>query len=136
MSTTVLTNAHVSIDGNDLSDHVKQVTLPYGCDEVDDTHMGDDTHQMIAGLKTWSVDIEFSQDFAASNLDSILFPLVGAAAVTVIVRPTASAVSATNPNYTGSAILSSYPPFGGTVGDKATTNVHMASAGTLSRATS
>lgn len=136
MSTFVLTNAFVSIDGNDVSDHVSQVTLPYACDEVDDTHMADDTHQMIAGLKTWSADIEFSQDFAASNLDSILFPLVGAAAFTVIIRPLATSVSTSNPNYTGSAILSSYPPLGGSVGDKAKTTAHLAAAGTLSRATS
>lgn len=136
MSTFVLTNAHVTIDGNDVSDHVSQVTLPYGCDEVDDTHMGDDTHESKAGLKTWSADIEFSQDFAASNLDSILFPLVGAAAVTIIIRPTAAVVGTGNPNFTGSAILSSYPILGGSVGDKSKTTVHFGSAGTLSRATS
>ena len=136
MATFVLTNAFVSIDGNDVSDHISQVTLPYGCDEVDDTHMADDTHQMKAGLKTWSADFELSQDFAAGNIDALMFPLVGGAAVTVIVRPDAGTVSTSNPNFTGSAILSNYPILGGSVGDKAKTSLHMAAAGTLSRATS
>ena len=135
MSTFVFTDAFVSIDGNDVSDHCTSVTLNYSADEADDTNFADDTHLMIGGLKNWSVDFEFSQDFATSNIDSILFPLVGTTS-TIIVRPTASSVSTANPNYTGSALLSTYNPFSGNVGDKATASAHFAAAGTLTRVTS
>jgi len=135
MATLVLTNAFVSIDGNNVSDHVRSVSLDYAADMIEDTNMGDDTHIMLGGLKTWSMSIEFAQDFAASNLDSILFPLVGTT-FTVIARPDAGSVSTSNPNYTGTGILASTPPFGNGVGELATASVDIQSAGTLSRATS
>ena len=135
MAKFVLTDAFVSIDGNDLSSSCRSVTINYGADEADDTHFADDTHQFIGGLKTWSMEMEFSADFAASQVDSILFPLVGTT-FTVIVRPTSSAVSSTNPNYTGTALLSSFNPIQGAVGDKATQTVTLSAGGTLSRATS
>lgn len=135
MAKIVLTDAFISIDANDLSAACKAVTLNYSADEVDDTHFGDDTHQMMGGLKNWSIDLEFSQDFAASDVDSILFPLVGTQ-IAVIVRPTSSAVSTSNPNYTGTALFPSYTPLTGNVGDKSNASVRLVSAGTLSRATS
>lgn len=136
MSAFVFTDASVTINSVDLSDHVKSVSVDYSAAAEDDTVMGDDTKSSIAGLLEWSMSVEFAQDHAASKVDATLFPLIGAAAFTVIVRPTSASVSATNPNFTGSAILTSYPPMGGGVGDFATTTAEFASAGTLSRATS
>lgn len=132
MSTFVLDNTFVSIDGNDVSDHVKSAGLNYSADEVDNTHMGDLTHLMLGGLKDWSIDIEISQDFASSQIDSIIFPLVGTI-IPVILRPTAGAVSATNPNYVGQALLTTYNPFSGSVGDLAGTTINLKAAGTLTR---
>ena len=136
MPAFVLTDASVTINSVDLSDHVKSVNLDYTAAGEDDTVMGDDTKSSIAGLLEWNLSVEFAQDHAASNVDATLFPLIGAAGFTVIVRPTSASVSATNPNFTGTAILTSYPPIGGSVGDFATTSAEFASAGTLSRATS
>ena len=127
MATTVLTNAFVSIDGNDVSDHVRSVTLNYAADMIEDTNMGDSTHIRLGGLKDWSIEAEFAQDFAASNLDSILFPLVGTT-FPVIVRPDAGAVSTSNPNYSGTGILETYPPLGNPVGELATTTVTIQAA--------
>jgi hypothetical protein len=136
MAKMVLTDAFVSISGNDVSDHVKSVSLNYAADMQDATAMGDGTHKRLGGLKDWSMDVEFHQDFAAANLDSILFPLVGTS-FTVIARPVKStAVGTGNPNYTGTAILESYKPLGGSVGDLAMCNITLQGNGTLSRATS
>lgn len=136
MGKFVLTDAYVSIDGNDMSDHVASVTVNYSAEMQDDTAMGDGTHKRIGGLKDWSVDIEFHQDFASSNVDAILFPLVGST-FTIIVRPVKTGgVGSTNPNYTGTAILESYKPLGGSVGDLAKASVTIPGSGTLSRATS
>lgn len=136
MATIVLTDAFVSINGVDLSDHVKSVTLPYAAEMLDDTVMGDDTRSNKGGLKTWSITIEFLNDWAANEVDATLFPLVGST-FTIIVRPVnTGGVSATNPNFTGTGILESYPPLGNQVGELATTSVTVQSAGTLSRATS
>jgi hypothetical protein len=135
MTTLVLTDASVVINSVDLSDHVRSVTINYSADMVEDTNMGDDTHTMLGGLKNWSMDIEFAQDYAAGEVDATLFALVGTS-FTIDVKPTSGAVSATNPKYTGTGILESYNPVSGSIGDLATASVTVQAAGTLSRATS
>lgn len=134
MAKLVLTNAFVSVGGNNISDHVRTVTLNYAAEEVDDTTMGQDTRTNLGGLKTWSIDLEVANDFAASQIDSIMFPLVGTA-VAVIFRPTSAVVGPTNPQYSGTGMLSSYNPVGQSVGDLATAPITIVSAGTLARAT-
>lgn len=135
MSTLVFKNGYVSINGVDLSDHVKKATLNYSAEMLDDTVMGDDTKSNMAGLKEWSVDIEFLQDYAASEVDATLFDLVGADAFPIILKPNGSTTSTTNPKYTGNAVLESYSPMDGSVGDIASTSITLQAAGTLSRAT-
>ena len=97
--------------------------------------MGDGTEKSAGGLKVWSITLNLFQDFASSNVDSILFPLVGTT-FTVAVKPVNTTTSATNPSYNGTGMLSSYPVFGGSVGDEATTSITINSAGTLARSTS
>jgi hypothetical protein len=132
MGTLVLTDASVIINAVDLSDHVRSVTINYSADMVEDTNMGDDTHLMKGGLKNWSMDIEFSQDYAAANVDATLFPLVGAE-FTVAVQPTSGAISATNPSYGGTGILESYTPIGGSIGELLVAPITIQAAGTLVR---
>lgn len=134
MSSLTFNDAFVSIGGTDLSDWVMSVTLPRGVESLDETAMGDTTRKNKGGLKTWNVEVEFKQDFAAGGPDATLDPLVGTTA-TIIVRPTSAAVSATNPNYTGTGLITNYQPFGNSVGDLATCSVSIESAGTMTRAT-
>jgi len=134
MAQLVLTDASVTINSVDLSDHVKSVTLNYSADMNDDSAMGDTTHSRIGGLKDWSLDIEFQQDYASSKVDATLFPLVGST-FTVIVIPVNDTVTATNPSFSGTGILESYPPIAGAVGDEALASVTIQSAGTLARNT-
>lgn len=134
MSSIVLTDAFVSIGGVDLSDWVMSVTLPRGVESLDETTMGATTRINKGGLKTWNIEVELKQDFAAGGPDATLDPLVGTTA-TIIVRPTSAAVSATNPNYTGTGLITNYQPFGNSVGDLATCSVSIESAGTMTRAT-
>ena len=136
MATFVYTDASVVVNSFDLSDHVKSCTLNYEAEMLDDTVMGDTTRSNIAGLLNWSIDVEFLQDFASAKVDATLFTLVGAAAFTVTVKPTSGSVSATNPSFSGSAVLESYPPMSGSVGDLETASATFRSAGTLTRATS
>lgn len=135
MATLVFTDGFVSIDSNDISDHVVSVTLNYEGEIIDETAMGDTTRIAKGGLLAWSFEVELHQDFATSQIDSIMFPLVNTV-VTVIFRPTSGAVSTSNPNYTGSALITTWPPFGNAVGELAMATAAGTSAGTLSRATS
>lgn len=118
-----------------LSGFVRGVTLNVSADELDDSAMGDTYRSRIGGLKSFSVSPEFNSDFAASAVDATIWPLLGTT-TTVKVRPTSSAIGATNPEYSGSVLVSQYNPFGNSVGDLATVSVQWPGAGTLSRATS
>jgi hypothetical protein len=131
----VFIDAFVSINAKDLSAFVRSVTINYAAEMVDETTMGALTRINKGGLKTWSVDVEFKQDFGATPAPDIdLFSLVGTA-VPLIIRPVkATVVGATNPNWTGTGILETYPPLGNSVGDLATTTATFQSAGTLTRA--
>lgn len=116
MATQIFKNGFVSINGNDLSSDVQSVEISRSVEQQDDTTMGDNTRSVKGGLKGWSATVTFVQDFANAALDSILDPLVGTT-VPIIVRPDAGAVSTSNPNYSGNALVASYNPIGGSVGD-------------------
>lgn len=135
MASTVLTNAFISWNSVDLSDFLKSATLNYEAEMQDETAMGDTTRINLGGLKNWSIDLEFNGDEASSATAQTLFPDVGVQR-TVILRPDAGSVSATNPNYTGTGILASFSPLSGGVGDLNRNPVRIMSAGALSRATS
>lgn len=136
MAEFVLKDAHVTINSVDLSDHVRQVTIQHGADLPDRTAMGDDSRRRLPGLKDWSATVEFNQDFDASKVDATLNGLVGAASFAVAFRPTSGATSATNPQYSGSALLESYPILSGAIGDAAVVSITLQGDGDLARATS
>jgi hypothetical protein len=133
MASIVLTNAKVSINAVDLSDHVRSVKINYKAEVPENTAMGSTTKTRLPGLKDWDVEVEFNQDWAAANVDATLFPLVGAAAFAVSILPVNAAASSTNPNYNGNALLESYPPMGQKVGDVAITTITLRGTGTLTR---
>lgn len=134
MATLIYDDASVVINAVDLSDHVQSATINYSAELQDETAMGDDTRINKGGLKNWSIDVQFKQDFASGEVDATLFSLVGST-FTITVKPTSAAVGTTNPSYSGTGILESYTPLGGNVGDLLTAPVTIQSAGTLTRAT-
>lgn len=137
MAAFTLTDAEITINGTDLSAFVMSATLNYANDLQEDTSMGDDTRTRLSGLNDWSLEVTFKQDFDSGSVDDTLFSLVGGSAVTVTMMANKTdGVSATNPKYTGSAVLESYPPFGNAVGELAQVSVTFQSAGSLSRSTS
>ena len=102
------TNGKVTIAGVDLSARVKSWSISYNADMLDASKMGDLTKVNLAGLKEWSLNVDFIDDLAVSgagSVDATLFPLVGAAAFTVAARVDAGAISTTNPEFTGLAVL-------------------------------
>ena len=128
------TDAFVSVGGTDLSDHVESVTINYSATMLDASAMGDDAKFNLSGLKEWSMQFEFKQDYAAGSVDAVL-PLIGGAAAALIVRPKKSTpVGAGNPNYSGIVVLASYNPASGAHGSLHTASATFQSAGTLSRA--
>jgi hypothetical protein len=131
------TNAYLTVNAVDLSARVKSLTLNYSGVMLDASAMGHTTKVNLSGLIDWSLNVEFEEEFAAAGSNSVdvtLFPLVGAAAIALVFKPANAAVGATNPSYTGNAVLQTYP-IGGRHGDLLTTSVVFQCAGTLTRAT-
>lgn len=128
-------NGYLMVNSVDLSDHVRSISLSYSAAEVEDNNMGDSTQQRLAGLKDWSLSVEFSQDFASGKVDATLFDLVGAAPFAVHVKPVNDTIAVTNPDFTGNVILTEYPVLDGAAGDLATTSVSFVAAGDLTRDT-
>jgi hypothetical protein len=122
MAKLVLTDVVVTIAGNPVSDHIASVTITSDTAEVATTAFGGTAVTRVGGLRDNSVQLEFHQDFAASNLESIIYPLIGTV-VAIAVKPTSGAISATNPEYQFNALVSSWSPIAGAVGDLATVSV-------------
>ena len=114
--------------------YVRSITLNYSADILDKTAAGDDFRSRIAGIKQWSMTVEFNQDYAASKVDATLFDYIGSTAKRINIRPTTSVTGAANPRFYGEALLESYPPIGGGVGDLATVGVTFQGDGILTRA--
>lgn len=134
MAHFVFTDGFFSWKAVDLSAHCKSITLNYEADAVDDTMMGDTSEVLLGGVKRWSVEIEARTDEAAAALNATLFPDVGTTG-TVIVRGKSDAVSATNPNYTGTGLLTTLSPLGGSHGEAAAASITIRGSGALSQAT-
>ena len=131
----MLYDAYFVLNSVNLSANVKSIRLPYGVESLDDTAMGDTTRTHLGGLKTWSIEVDLLQDYASSSTDQTLNALVGSTYAFEI-RPTSGSVSATNPKWTGTALVKDYQPIGGTVGELHMTRLVLESASALTRATS
>lgn len=133
MAVLVLTNASITINSVTLSSSANSVTLNYEVDSVESTGFGAGGHTFIGGLQNNSCEIQFMQDFAASNVEATVYPLVGTT-TTVVIKPVNSATGATNPAYTlTGTFLASHTPVAGAVGELATTTLTF-TGGTLTKA--
>ena len=127
MAKFILKNAFFSFNAVDLSDHVRAIDTPLNTNTQDQTVMSDNTEHMLAGLKSGDWSLTFAQDFAASKVDATFFADWSAGTErAVIVRADAGAVSATNPRFMASMIVSDYTPIGGSVGDLAEAPITLA----------
>ena len=135
MAVLVLTDADITVNGVVLSDRANSVTLNYEIDSVEVTAFGSTGHKFTGGLQNNSCDIEFMQDFAASETEATIYPLVGTT-TTVTVRGSSTATSATNPLYTLSGtFLAAHTPVAAAVGELAMTSLTF-TGGTLVKTTS
>jgi hypothetical protein len=130
MATLIYTDAYFLLNAVNVSGWTRSLTLNYEAEMLDDTVMGTTgTRSNRPGLKSWSIDAEFLQDFVAGGPDATLFPLVGAVPFPIEMRPTSAAAGPNNPKYTGNAVLETYPPLSGEVGALGTITATLRSGG-------
>ena len=127
-------SAVLTIGGVDLSDKMTSASLDIEYDSIPTTAFGDAVETLIAGMGRATLNISFNADFAASEVDATLNGLVGTATAFVF-KPTDASVSATNPSYSGSALVTAYTPISAEVGSLSTFSVSWPVSGALVRAT-
>jgi hypothetical protein len=134
MAKLVLTDASLTINSVALSDHANSVTLNYEIDSVETTAFGSTGHTFTGGLQNLSVEVALMQDYAATNVEATIYPLVGTT-TTLVIKATSGATSATNPQYTiTGAYLAAHTPVAGAVGELAMTTLSF-TGGTIAKAT-
>ena len=135
MAAFMLNNASVSINGTDLSSAVTSITFSEEADQLETTAMGDDNRTMIGGLKSGTIDLEFNQDLAASNVQATIRALLGTVTA-IIVKSDAGSTAADNPQWTFNALVTEWPSINGTVGELATASVSWPITGAVTQAVS
>jgi predicted secreted protein len=126
----------VTVGTTVLSDSINSVTLDITTDEIETTAFGaaGGYRTRIGGLKDASVSLDFHQDFGAGAVDALLFPLMGST-VAVSIAPTSGTITASNPLYSFTALVTQYQPYAGAVGDLATFSVTWPVSGPVTRGT-
>lgn len=134
MAKQVITAEYVALNGTDISSYCHKGELSIEADEGDVTTFGSSGwKEVLGGLKSGELSVDVKDDVAASQIDSILWPLFGTV-VTFEVRLSNAAVGASNPKYTGSVLVKEHK-FGGGVGDVAEKSMSFPTTGAITRAT-
>lgn len=135
MARIVLTDVSVVINSVNLSDHIASVTLTTSEDVVDTSAFSSTIaagRTRVAGLVDNSVTLEFHQDFATSSVEQTIYPLLGST-TSVVIKPTSGAVSASNPSFSFTALVSEWQELSGSVGDLATASVTWPISGAITK---
>ena len=124
-TTTFLSNATINITQGatttDLSDQANAVTITIGQDALESTAFGDTGHKFTGGLQSVDVSITFFLSYGATEVEAILASCVGTGTTTLVISPSGTTESATNPEYTiTNAMLANFTPINSTVGELAT----------------
>jgi len=108
--------ASVTFNSVDLSAYVTAVTINQSFDELEVTAMGDTAHKFAKGLEASTITLDFLNDNAAATVIPTLRAAYGTT-VTLVIKQSSAAVSATNPSYTASVLVNNLQNINGAVGD-------------------
>ena len=134
MAKFAATDFDITIGGTDFSDSLAAVTLDISREQLEITAFGDSARRYIGGLQDSSVTLSFHQDFASGSVDETIFSNLGGT-VAIVIKPTSSAVSSSNPSYTFNALVVQSVPFSSNVGDLATQDLTFPVDGAITRGT-
>lgn len=135
----VIKSGVVQIDGADISDLVRSVTVHREYADVDGTGLGSGgAMEHKAGLRNDSFTLNAKSSYqATTGLDAIFEELFETETeFEVSVQPFAGGVSDTNPAYVGTVLLLTYDPISGEVGALSTTELNMPCQGRIAKQTS
>ena len=115
-TSTYLSNPVVTINAVDMSDQCTSAVFTRLIESLESTAFGQTNRSYVGGLENSTLTVTMYNSFAASETYATLKTLVGTQ-VTVKIKPTSAATSATNPESTlTSAYLESLPIVNGAIG--------------------
>ena len=115
-STTYLSNPVVTINAVDVSDQCTSAVFTRLIESLESTSFGQTNRSYVGGLENSTLTVSMYNSFAVSETYATLSALVGTQ-VTVKIKPTSAATSATNPESTlTGAYLESLPIVNGQLG--------------------
>ena len=136
MSKFVVTGTKVTLNGTDISSSCARAELVINAAEVDVTDFGSaGWTEVIGGLKSGSVSLDFHADFGAGAVSNLFQNLVGTIGTVTLIAANGTAASATTPEYEATVLVNSFSPVAGAVGDLATFSVTFPTSGAVSYAT-
>ena len=77
MAVTILVTPQIVIGGVDLTNRIDTVTLEETFADVDTTAFGSTSKTRVAGLGDHKFSASFQQDFATSEVEQTIYPLIG-----------------------------------------------------------
>lgn len=124
-TSTFLSNATVNITQGvttwDVSDQLSSVSVQIGYAELDATTLGDTGSKAVKGLQTVEVSMSLFLSYGAGEIEDMIQACVGQGTTTLVISPSGTTESASNPEYTIlNAMLASGPVINSTVGELAT----------------
>ena len=136
MGKFVVTGTKVTVNGTDVSGSCARAELVINAAEVTTTDFGSNGWtEVIGGLKSGTVSLDFHSDFGASAVSALFQDLVGTVGTVTLIAANGTAASATTPEYTATVLINSFSPVSGAVGDLATFSVSFPTTGAVSYAT-
>ena len=133
ISSTYLSNPSITINAVDLYDQCTSAVINYVSEQLENTTFSNTSRSFTSGLYSNTVTVTLYQSYAASETEASIYSLVGTT-TTLVLKPTSSAVGATNPSYTlTGAFLSAHTPINASLGELSTIDLTF-SGGVLTKA--
>ena len=122
-----IANPTITVNGTDVSDHCLQVSVSVEAAEVETTAFGSVWRTRIAGLKTGSLTLDYQNDYAASQVSTVVNALLGSLATVVVTQSGGSVI----PAGTAICLVTQVNPVNGAVGDLSTSSITWPTSGTV-----
>jgi len=120
ISSTYLSNPSLIINAVDLSDQCTSAVINYVSEQLENTTFSNTSRSFTSGLYSNTITVTLYQSYSASETEASIYNLVGTT-TTLVLKPTSSAVGATNPSYTlTGAFLSAHTPINASLGELST----------------
>ena len=112
----------VIVGTSTISSFVSTVSLNREVEAVTITSMNDTVQNLIGGVEVSSVNLELFNDFAAASVNSLFEDAIGSKLAIKLI-PVTGTVSATNPSYSMSCLITQWTPINGSTDGAATASV-------------